>query len=144
MSNSWLAVGPEAYWDASLSHGGVWGLRETGRHLKYFDLVSVSDAILFYVTRPISGLVGFGRVGGKEKADSPFWPDERASRQIIWPLRIKFEVECVIPRHMWNSERIQLISVKKKAQGGFQPVLNGVADSIKTQLETVRQRVRTE
>lgn len=120
-----------------MMHGAVWGLRESGRHLRYFNLVSESDVIVFYVTRPISGVVGFGKVTGKTRADSPLWPDENATGRVIWPLRINFEVGGIIPRHMWNTARIELISIRKKAQGGFQPMLDSLADYVVTQLESV-------
>jgi hypothetical protein len=66
-----MAVGPKEYWSVSLHKSGVWGLDDLPRYITCYNLVSLGDVLLFYVTKPISGIIGFGTVQSKERENKP-------------------------------------------------------------------------
>jgi len=73
------------------------------------------DGLLFYVSKPVSGIVGFGQVATKFKQTNPLWPEEVKRNEVIWPLRFEFDIEYCLPPGLWKSRRftshdLQMIS----------------------------------
>src|SRR3972149_9518279 len=97
--NYWLLVGSPKNWDVAFKHNNIWGLRQTQSRL--WDKLEEKDRLLFYVTTPVKGIVGFGSVRTKFKQNRPLWPDEIRSKKIIWPLRFEFDVRFNLPPDKW-------------------------------------------
>lgn len=73
------------------------------------------DGLLFYVSKPVHGIVGFGRVDTKFRQSEPLWPEEIRRKEVIWPLRFEFNIEYCLPPQLWQthkytSQDLQLIT----------------------------------
>lgn len=115
----WLVVGTPTNWHTAFDYGGIWGLKKTQRHY-WESLAENTDLVLFYVTAPVSGVVGHGIVRTKLHQPSPLWPEERARNEVIWPLRFEFDVLTCFPPHFWAEQRVTSIELKSRARSGFQ------------------------
>jgi len=60
--------------------------------------------LLFYVSKPVHGIVGFGSVISKFRQTEPLWPEELKTKQVIWPLRFEFDIEYCLSPDLWNSK----------------------------------------
>jgi len=128
-SSCWLVIGTEQNWHTAFDYGPIWGLRNSQRH--YWEkLTENSDIVFFYVTAPVSGVVGYGVVRTKLLQNSPLWPDERARNELIWPLRFEFDVLSCLPPAIWRTERYISASLKTRARSGFQSLEIGIAEEI--------------
>jgi predicted RNA-binding protein len=121
--NYWLVVGSFENWKVAFSHNNIWGLKLTQQRL--WDNLSEGDNLLFWVTMPIGGLVGFGTVRTKFKQNKPLWPDEIKQNGIIWPLRFEFDVIHCIPTTNWKEDK--LTSKRLFPRAGFQPISESLA-----------------
>ena len=99
---SYLVVGPPRNWGIGLEHH-VWGLPSSGKHM--WGRVLQGDTILFYVTAPVRGVVGYGHASSTRIEQSPVWPEEVGSGYAIWPYRIKLEIAEVLTRDRWEDHR---------------------------------------
>ena len=133
----WVAVGPKESWEVSLKHQ-VWGLNAHGRAPYYFWEVSKGDLLLFYVTMPISGVIGYGETTEKFEGGKPIWPAEVKGKKAIWPLRIRFQIRLLIPKESWAQGGVVSVDLKKRVQGGFQHVPALIANELLNQLGLVR------
>ena len=133
MTRFWVAVGPESSWDVSLEQG-VWVLNGYGRGPYYHWEVSVGDHLLFYVTAPVSGVVGSGRITGKTGGGKPIWPAELKARKVLWPLRMTFDIERLIPKPLWTAKKVTSVELKNRVQGGFQHISARLASELLEQL----------
>ncbi len=115
--NYWLAVGPPENWKIAFEQGSIWGL--TGRQGYLWEKLAENDTVLFYVKRPVSGLVGYGTVQTKFRQTKPLWPQEIAEGTIKWPLCFEFKVEYCLAPDKWNIERVTSDTLKLKAGVGF-------------------------
>ncbi len=61
--------------------------------------------MLFYVSKPVHGIVGFGQIVTKFKQTNPLWPEEIKRNEVIWPLRFEFNVEYCLPQSLWKPRR---------------------------------------
>lgn len=118
--NYWLTVGAPEQWNTAFSHGNTWGLVTRQQH--FWNELAENDVILIYITKPVSGLVGFGIVKTKFKQDKPLWPQEIAEGKVRWPLRFEFDVTYCLPPDEWNTKRITSDALKLKVGIGFHPV----------------------
>lgn len=80
--------------------------------------------MLFYATRPVGGVIGYGVVRTKFKQDKPLWPQEVMEGKVIWPNRFEFDVEYCLPLDKWKTNRI--VSKKLIPRGGFQSVFGKI------------------
>lgn len=72
--------------------------------------IADGDRIFFYVTTPVTGIVGFGRVRGKAfRGGKPLWHSEVAHNEVIFVHRFHFRVTRLLDRDLWKSKRIRLI-----------------------------------
>ncbi len=69
--------------------------------------MQVGDWLFFYVTQPISGFIGVGKVEAKFKQNQPLWPDEILQKQVLYPFRFEFKTEYVLPEDGWKAKRIK-------------------------------------
>jgi hypothetical protein len=108
MRNFWVVQGGEANWRQALMSKGIWGLEDTRYDKVYWLAVSPGDAVLFYVTGSVRGIVGYGVVRNKFYQEKPLWQAEIASGRARWPLRFEFDVEFLLPYDRWHDEKVSL------------------------------------
>jgi len=128
MPKWWLAVGQLGHWQIAFEHGCIWGLKATPRQEALWESLSEGDRVLFYATRPVGGIIGYGVVRTKFKQDKPLWPQEVREGKVIWPNRFEFDVEYSLPQDRWETNKI--VTEKLIPRGGFQSVTQESADEI--------------
>ena len=126
-SRYWLAVGSPEHWQVAFENGNVWGLQATKK--RWWERATEGDGLVFYVTRPVGGAVGLGRVVTKFKQDKPLWPAEVQKREVLWPLRFEFDVEFCFPPVQWESSRLEIDALRAIVQAGFQPLKDKARDA---------------
>ena len=100
----WILVGNAENWRVALREGSIWGVTETYQRL--WEKLRGDDILLFYCKAPVGGLIGVGRFAKAFKQDSPFWPDERRAKRVIFPYRFEMNVDYVLPEKQWQSEAL--------------------------------------
>jgi predicted RNA-binding protein len=133
VANYWLVVGSPHNWKTAFEHKNIWGLKRTQRHL--WESLNEKDALLFYVTSPISGIVGHGTVRMKFHQDKPLWPQEIKEGKVIWPLRFEFDVERCLPPDKWQIFKIA--SRELFPRGGFQVLSQDIARKLVSKLTSL-------
>lgn len=118
--NYWLAVGPPENWKTSFEQGNIWGLTKRQKH--WWESLAKNDTVLLYVTKPVSGIIGYGAIQSKFRQTKPLWPQEIAEGKIIWPLCFEFDVEYCLAPDKWNTQRITSDTLKLKAGMGFHSI----------------------
>ena len=131
--NYWLVVGPPENWKTALEQGGIWGLITKQKH--WWDSLAENDLVLFYATKPVSGLIGYGIVRTKFRQDRPLWPQEISEGTVKWPLRFEFNVGYCLPPNAWNTEKVTSDALKLKAGIGFHSLEPQFARQMISQLE---------
>ena len=84
----------------------VWGVTEKLR--SEWEALNKDDDLVFYCSRPVSGIVGFAKAKNKFKQDQPLWREEREKKSVIWPYRFDFEVLYALPENEWQRRAIRL------------------------------------
>ena len=125
-SQYWLAVGSPKHWKVAFENGNVWGLQATKK--AWWEQVTEGDGLIFYVTRPIGGAIGLGRVNTKFKQDKPLWPAEIQKGEVLWPLRFEFDVEFCFPPIQWETSKLEIDALRAIVQAGFQPLKKKARD----------------
>jgi hypothetical protein len=101
----------------------------------FWDLLDEEDILLFYVTRPVSGVVGFGALRTKFKdTEHPLWPDEIKRNKVLYPLRFEFNLETLLPGESWSASKLAAPAIRNLVRASFQPLLPTVAKPIIEQL----------
>lgn len=116
----WILSGSEENWGIALKEN-KWGVRSKRRN--FWNKLSRDDILGFYVTSPVSGIIGFGIVENKKPEDYPLWPDEKRSGQVIYPLRWTFKLEYLCEKP-WKDNKIFIKDLKIPYQGGLNPLTN--------------------
>jgi predicted RNA-binding protein len=115
MQQYWLIVGSEKNWHVAFVSKNLWGLKEFRELRSLWNMMREGDGLLFYVSKPVHGIVGIGNVVAKFKQTNPLWPEEIKRNEVIWPLRFEFDVEYCLPPSLWKTKRytthdLQMIS----------------------------------
>jgi len=115
MQQFWLVVGSEKNWQVAFENNNLWGLKDFRELRALWNMLREGDGLLFYVSKPVHGVVGFGYVVTKFVQTIPLWPEERKRNEVIWPLRLEFDIEYCLPPHLWKSHKytshdLQMIS----------------------------------
>ncbi len=115
MQQFWLVVGSEKNWKIAFENNNLWGLKDFRELRALWNMLREGDGLLFYVSKPVHGIVGFGHVVTKFKQTNPLWPEEIKRNEVLWPLRFEFDVEYCLPPSLWKSHRytshdLQMIS----------------------------------
>jgi predicted RNA-binding protein len=115
MQQFWLIVGSEKNWKVAFESNNLWGLKDFRELRSLWNMLREGDGLLFYVSKPVHGIVGFGHIVTKFKQTNPLWPEEIKRNEVIWPLRFEFDVEYCLPPSLWKSHRytshdLQMIS----------------------------------
>ena len=100
---------------------GIWGVKDKKALKKSWERISKGDILIFYVGRPISGIIGFGRAEAKFKQDKPLWPDEIRANRVIYPFRFEFKTEYCLPRETWDKKKIYIRDLKIGFWAGLNP-----------------------
>lgn len=122
MAKWWLAAGSPEHWQIAFAFGKIWGLRAIKRMVTQWENISAGDYVLFYATKPVSGIIGYGVVRTKFKQDKPLWPQEVREGRVVWPYRFEFDVEYCLPQDKWVTDRVSSNYMSAAARGGFQRV----------------------
>ncbi|NWF77221.1 MAG: EVE domain-containing protein [Chloroflexi bacterium] len=133
MHNCWLVVGLPHNWKTAFEHKNIWGLKQTQRHL--WNRLNEGDVLLFYVTSPVSGVIGYGTVRIKFHQDQPLWPQEIEENEVIWPLRFEFNVERCLPFDKWPTSKVT--SRELFPRGGFQTLSHDIAQELVSKLKSL-------
>lgn len=104
MPKWWIAAGPAKYWQTAFNFGKIWGV--TDKKYAQWNRLSNGDYVLFYATKPVSGIIGYGVVRTKFKQDRPLWPKEIEEGRVIWPYRFEFDVEYCLPQDKWVTDKV--------------------------------------
>jgi predicted RNA-binding protein len=140
LSGYWLVVGSPHNWKTAFEHKNIWGLKQTQRHL--WDRLNERDVLLFYVTSPVSGIIGHGTVRTKFRQDQPLWPQEIKEKEVIWPLRFEFNVERCLPLDKWQTFKIT--SKELFPRGGFQPLEGGMGRQLVSKFTSLPKEYHVE
>ena len=105
MRQYWLVVGTEKNWRVSFESNNIWGLKDFRELTALWNMLRDGDGLLFYVSKPAHGIVGFGNVETKFKQTVPLWPEEIKKNEVIWPLRFEFDIEYCLPPHLWKTHK---------------------------------------
>jgi predicted RNA-binding protein len=131
--NFWILSGSKENWEKG-SGESIWGVKEGLKNS--WEKLKPGDILLFYVTSPISGLIGFGRLETKFKQDKPLWPDELMKNEVIYPFRFEFKIDYLIPVRDWYERKIDISGLKL----GYRAGLNFVKDRKK--IEKLNQIIK--
>lgn len=100
---AWLAIGPPGNWEIALEKG-IWGF--SGMYGSLWRKMVGGELLFFHATRPVGGVIGYGKILSRTIQKEPFWPGEMTEFQ--WPLQVKFEVVLSIPKDEWTNKAIHL------------------------------------
>lgn len=127
MTSYWLVVGSPEHWQVAFENGNIWGLQRT--KTRWWERLSEGDGLVFYVTRPVGGAIGVGKVSTKFKQDRPLWPREFEARRVLWPLRFEFDVDFCFRPDDWRTRRLEVDALRAVVQAGFQPLKPKAAEA---------------
>jgi len=121
----WVLTGDETNWKQAFASGSIWGVRP--RLERKWARLRAGDRVYFYCKSPVAAIIGFGAVRRSFKQDRPFWPDEIAAKQVIYPFRFEFDVDYLLPEDRWASQGAKA-SVVRLAPNHIYAGLNELAD----------------
>lgn len=99
----WIIPGKLENWTIALRNR-AWGL---GPRLKFaWDDLEAGDTLFFYVSAPVSGVVGTGKVAGKYIDEEPLWPEEVKSGVAIYPFRLSLAIDSVLEPDDWLDKAV--------------------------------------
>jgi len=101
----WILVGNEENWETALQDN-IWGIKKNLKNR--WDKLEKGDILVFYISRPVSGVVGFGRVETKFKQNKPLWKDEIRANKVIYPFRFEFKIDYALPINDWRQRKINI------------------------------------
>ena len=127
MDSQWLVVGTPEHWLVAFENGNIWGLQPI--KTQWWERLAEGDGLIFYVTRPIGGAIGLGKVKTKFKQDKPLWPREVEAKRVIWPLRFEFDVDFCLSPEDWKVHKLEVDALKAIVQAGFQPLKPKAAEA---------------
>jgi predicted RNA-binding protein len=105
MQQFWLVVGTEKNWEVAFQTNNIWGLKDFRELSALWNMLREGDGLLFYVSKPVHGIVGFGNVATKFKQNKPLWPEEISRNEVLWPLRFEFDIEYCLPQNLWKAQK---------------------------------------
>ena len=103
--NMWVLTGKLENWIYSIENE-VWGVRE--KHEYLWNEVKVDDFAVFYVSKPVGGLIGCGTITDKFHDTQTIWANEITTGTSIYPYKIRFEIIYAIPQEKWIEESLEI------------------------------------
>jgi predicted RNA-binding protein len=134
--NYWLAVGSRKNWEDAFRNGNIWGLSH--RQKKLWSEMEEGDVVLFYVTRPVAGVIGYGNVKTKFKQDKPLWSEEINKGKAIWKLRFEFDISYCLPEDKWEFEKATSEILRFKAGVNFRRLEKALAEELISKFERAK------
>ena len=113
----WVLSGPIKSWNISLKNN-KWGVRNNDNLKYYWDKLSEDDFLFFYVTYPISGIIGFGKFKIKYVQYRKLWDNKKIGVS-NFPLRFDFDIIYILPKDKWNKEKISLLGTRINYRKGL-------------------------
>lgn len=126
----WLAVGAPENWKTAFELGNTWGLKGKGPQATGWQQAEVGDILIFYAVSPIRGVIGYGVIQQKLRQDQPLWPEEVKAGEVLWPLRLVFEVRACLPPDRWQEEKFVDDRVNFRAKMGFRQLPEEIATGV--------------
>lgn len=117
--NFWVLSGSRENWEKGAAES-IWGVKEGLKNS--WEKLEPGDILLFYVTSPISGIVGFGRLETKFKQDKPLWPDEIMKNKVVYLYRFEFKIDYLLPPIDWYERKIDISGLKMGCWAGLNPI----------------------
>jgi hypothetical protein len=105
----WLLSGSTSNWTQTIKETEhLWATRDTARLRSSVQRIARGDTLVFYVTRPIAGVIGFG-VAESERftGTMPYWPDEKKARKVLYPHRFKISFVRLLPKDQWRNKTLR-------------------------------------
>lgn len=124
----WIIFGPEKSWETAFKQGGLWGAKEA--LYPEWKALDPKDRIFFFVTKPISGVIGAVRVQTKFIQDKPLWPDEIAEGKVLYPYRFEFQIDYVLEQDRWKNDRIKVPLTIQEMRRGINLLLERTVDKL--------------
>lgn len=113
----WILSGSMTNWIIALSKN-MWGAPAKYRE-EWENLLQEGQYLFFYTTRPISGIIGYAKVGEKIVGKEPLWPDEIEMNKVKYPYRWSFKPIFLLLREQWYSGAISLKGMNIPFFGGM-------------------------
>lgn len=129
MTQYWLVVGTAKNWKTSFANRNIWGLKEFRELNALWNLLSEGDRILLYVSSPVSGIVGVGKVATKFRQTNPLWPEEIRQSSVLWPLRFEYEIEYCLSPELWESRAYKETNLQLITRMVFQCVPPAISEA---------------
>ena len=104
----WMLVGPPDNWRESASLGHWWGVPDSRRTGAAWRRLPIGDTLLFYATRPISRLIGYGILEDKMVGVEPLFRAEKQVGDVLWPLRLSYSPTAMLPADKWESHGLRV------------------------------------
>ncbi|HEY7316256.1 MAG TPA: EVE domain-containing protein [Candidatus Binatia bacterium] len=140
----WLAVGTPQNWKTAFDLGNTWGLKSKGPQATNWKQVQIGDTLIFYAVSPVKGIIGYGVVQQKLKQDTPLWPEESAKKEVIWPLRLIFEVRSCLSPDRWLEDKVINDRVSFRAKMGFREIGENLATEVLAPFQSVAVSIQVE
>lgn len=135
--NWWILVGSEENWDYAIQGStGIWGVKDSKPLKRHWNNLQKGDYVIFYVTSPITGIIGYGQIESKNKQDKPIWPDEKRENQVIYPWRFYFNILNILSFDSWKKESLKINGLP--IQAGLSPVSN--PETIKSIIKGIKKK----
>jgi len=108
--NFWLLSGSVENWTQTLEEPEhLWATRDTPILRSVVQRISKGDLLAFYVTRPVAGVIGFGRAESERyTGTTPYWPDEKKAKKVLYPHRFKFSILSTLSKNLWRTKAFRL------------------------------------
>ena len=138
--NYWMAVGPQENWTHSFENGNIWGCPGSTGIRTQWTKANIGDILFFYITSPVKGIIGYGKIIAKSENTIPFWPIESGDKPSRFPLRIGFERLALIPHDKWTSEDSIGGVAGLARMGSWQVINHDLAKSIISALDEYKAK----
>lgn len=135
MTQYWLVVGAAKNWKTSFENRNIWGLKEFRELTALWSLLAEGDRILLYVSNPVSGIVGVGKVTTKFRQTNPLWPEEMKQGTVIWPLRFEYEIEYCLSPELWETRAYKETNLQLITRMIFQCVPPAVSEAVRSHFQ---------
>jgi len=83
----YLLVGDENNWKVAIKEN-VWGFSDRTKGI--WNTTEIGEIVGFYVTKPFSKIIGFGRITKKIIDERLLWDDELDFNRSLWKHKIEF------------------------------------------------------
>ncbi len=120
MTNYWILTGSLENWDVAISNS-IWGVKKILK--PKWDNLKIGDILFFYVTTPISGIMGVGKVTNKVEGKNQLWVEEIKNNKIIYHYRFEFQTIYTIQKP-WKKRKISIGGLRVGFWAGLNPINN--------------------